>query len=412
MKFSKKILAFSLAACMTVPFLAGCSSKDTTTSDNSTADAASTADSGDFTGTLVIGGIGPVTGGAAVYGNAVKNGMQLAIDEINAAGGVNGIKLELNFQDDEHNEEKAVNAYNTLKDKDMKLLIGTVTSNPCIAVAAETVKDNMFQLTPSGSAVDCVANDNAFRICFNDPNQGVASAQYIAQNGLASKVAVIYDSSDVYSTGIYEKFAAEAANQNIDVVAAEAFTSDSKTDFSVQIQKVQESGAELLFLPIYYQEAALILQQASKAGLAVKYFGCDGLDGLIDQLGDDVAIAEGVMLLTPFAADAQDEKTVAFTTAYKAAYNNEVPIQFAADGYDAVYAVKAAMEKAGITDASISASDLCDALKTAMTEITVEGVTGTITWTADGEPTKDPKAMEIVVTENEDGTKTGSYAAL
>ena len=401
MKFSKKILAFSLAACMTVPFLAGCSSKDTTTTDNSTADAASTADSGDFTGTLVIGGIGPVTGGAAVYGNAVKNGIQLAIDEINAAGGVNGIKLELNFQDDEHNEEKAVNAYNTLKDKDMKLLIGTVTSNPCIAVAAETVKDNMFQLTPSGSAVDCVANDNAFRICFNDPNQGVASAQYIAQNGLASKVAVIYDSSDVYSTGIYEKFAAEAANQNIDVVAAEAFTSDSKTDFSVQIQKVQESGAELLFLPIYYQEAALILQQASKAGLAVKYFGCDGLDGLIDQLGDDVAIAEGVMLLTPFAADAQDEKTVAFTTAYKAA-----------DGYDAVYAVKAAMEKAGITDASISASDLCDALKTAMTEITVEGVTGTITWTADGEPTKDPKAMEIVVTENEDGTKTGSYAAL
>lgn len=411
MKFSKKILAFSLAACMTVPFLAGCSSKDTTT-DNSTADAASTADSGDFTGTLVIGGIGPLTGGAAVYGNAVKNGIQLAVDEINAAGGVNGIKLELNFQDDEHNEEKAVNAYNTLKDKDMKLLIGTVTSNPCIAVAAETVKDNMFQLTPSGSAVDCVANDNAFRVCFNDPNQGVASAQYIAQNNVASKVAVIYDSSDVYSTGIYEKFAAEAANQNIDVVAAEAFTSDSKTDFSVQIQKVQESGAELLFLPIYYQEAALILQQASKAGLNVKYFGCDGLDGLIDQLGDDVAIAEGVMLLTPFAADAQDEKTVAFTTAYKNAYNNEVPIQFAADGYDAVYAVKAAMEKAGITDASISASDLCDALKVAMTEITVEGVTGTITWTADGEPTKDPKAMEIVVTENEDGTKTGSYAAL
>lgn len=411
MKFSKKILAFSLAACMTVPFLAGCSSKDTAT-DNSTADAASTADSGDFTGTLVIGGIGPVTGGAAVYGNAVKNGIQLAVDEINAAGGVNGIKLELNFQDDEHNEEKAVNAYNTLKDKDMKLLIGTVTSNPCVAVAAETVKDNMFQLTPSGSAVDCVANDNAFRVCFNDPNQGTASAQYIAQNGLASKVAVIYDSSDVYSTGIYEKFAAEAANQNIDVVAAEAFTADSKTDFSVQIQKVQESGAELLFLPIYYQEAALILQQANKAGLAVKYFGCDGLDGLIDQLGDDVAIAEGVMLLTPFAADAQDEKTVAFTTAYKNAYNNEVPIQFAADGYDAVYAVKAAMEKAGITDASISASDLCDALKVAMTEITVEGVTGTITWAADGEPTKDPKAMKIVVTENEDGTKTGSYAAL
>ncbi len=407
MKFSKKILAFSLAACLTMPFLAGCSDSG---SADSNADAS--VDSVDFTGTMVIGGIGPVTGGAAVYGNAVKNGIQLAVDEINAAGGVNGIKLELNFQDDEHNEEKAVNAYNTLKDKDMKLLIGTVTSNPCVAVAAETVKDNMFQLTPSGSAVDCVANDNAFRICFNDPNQGTASAQYIAQNSVASKVAVIYDSSDVYSTGIYEKFNDEAAVQGIEVVAAEAFTADSKTDFSVQIQKVQESGAELLFLPIYYQEAALILQQADKAGLEVKYFGCDGLDGLIDQLGEDVAIAEDVMLLTPFAADAQDDKTVAFTTAYKSAYNNEVPIQFAADGYDAVYAVKAAMEKANITDASISASDLCDALKAAMTEITLEGVTGTITWEADGEPTKDPKAMKIIITENEDGTKTGSYTAL
>ena len=405
MKFSKKILAFSLAACMTVPFLAGCSSKDTTT-DNSTADAASTADSGDFTGTLVIGGIGPVTGGAAVYGNAVKNGIQLAIDEINAAGGVNGIKLELNFQDDEHNEEKAVNAYNTLKDKDMKLLIGTVTSNPCIAVAAETVKDNMFQLTPSGSAVDCVANDNAFRICFNDPNQGVASAQYIAQNGLASKVAVIYDSSDVYSTGIYEKFAAEAANQNIDVVAAEAFTSDSKTDFSVQIQKVQESGAELLFLPIYYQEAALILQQAKSAGMDMTVFGGDGLDGLIDQLGDKVDIAQDVLVMTPFAASSPDEKSAKFTAAYEELTNGEVPIQFAADAYDAVYAIKLALEKAGVNDASMSASDICDKVKVAMTEITLDGVTGSTTWTADGEPTKAPQVMKITVTDG-----VGSYVS-
>ncbi|MGN1102192.1 MAG: ABC transporter substrate-binding protein, partial [Huintestinicola sp.] len=173
MKVSKKILALGLAACMTVPFFAGCNSGS---AGEGASNAGSAADDGNFTGTMVIGGIGPVTGGAAVYGNAVKNGIQLAVDEINAAGGVNGIKLELNFQDDEHNEEKAVNAYNTLKDKDMKLLIGTVTSNPCIAVAAESAKDNIFQLTPSGSAVDCVVNDNAFRVCFNDPNQGTASA--------------------------------------------------------------------------------------------------------------------------------------------------------------------------------------------------------------------------------------------
>ncbi len=394
MKISKKIAALSLAACMTLPLLTGCGN------------SGSSGDSSEG-GTMVIGGIGPLTGGAAVYGNAVKNGAQIAVDEINAAGGINGIKLELNFQDDEHNEEKAVNAYNTLKDKNMKALVGTVTSAPCIAVVAESSKDNIFQITPSGSAVDCISTDNAFRVCFTDPGQGATAAKYIGENKLASKVAVIYDSSDVYSSGIYEGFAAEAANQGIEITAAEAFTADSKTDFSVQIQKVQESGAELLFLPIYYQEAALILVQADKVGLDIKYFGGDGLDGLIDQLGADVAVAQDVMLMTPYTASSSEPKAAAFTEAYKAAFNNEVPIQFAADAYDAVYAIKAAMEKAGITDANISASDLCDALKPAMTQITLDGVTGSTTWSADGEPTKAAKVAKIVVTDG-----VGSYVEM
>ena len=151
-----------------------------------------------------------MTGGAAVYGQAVKNATELAVNEINALGGV---QFEFQFEDDEHDAEKSVNAYNTLKDWGMQMLLGTVTSAPCIAVAAETANDNMFQLTPSGSAVECVANPNAFRVCFSDPNQGAASAQYIGENKLATKIGVIYDSSDVYSRGIYEKFAAEAANQ-------------------------------------------------------------------------------------------------------------------------------------------------------------------------------------------------------
>lgn len=376
----KKFTAVALAAVMAATGLAGCGQKANETSSEDT---------------LVIGGIGPLTGGAASYGQAVKNGAQLAVDEINEAGGVNGIKLKLEFEDDEHDAEKSVNAYNTLKDKGMKVLVGTVTSTPCVAVAAKTAEDNMFQLTPSGSSVDCVANDNAFRVCFSDPNQGVASAQYIAENNIASKVAVIYNSSDVYSQGIYEKFVAEAANRNIEVVDAEAFTKDSATDFSVQLQKIKSSGAELVFLPIYYQEAALILTQADKAGLDTKFFGCDGLDGIIDQLGDNVALANGVMLLTPFAADAKDEKTVKFVEAYKAKFNNETPIQFAADAYDAVYTVKAAMEDAGITDASISVSDLCEKLKASMVKISVDGVTGSMTWNADGEPTKEPKAMVV-----------------
>ena len=391
----KRFLAL-LTACATVFAFSACGQKETGNSNG-------TATEGDSANTLVIGGIGPLTGAAATYGNSVKNGAQLAVDEINEAGGVNEMKLELKFQDDEHDAEKAVNAYNTLKDEGMQLLMGTVTSTPCVAVVAKTAEDNMFQITPSGSAVECVSSDNAFRICFSDPNQGAASAKYIAENKLATKVAVIYNSSDVYSSGIYQTFASEAQKDGIDIVTAQAFTKDNATDFSVQIQKIKESGAELVFLPIYYQEAALILTQSKKAGLETKFFGCDGLDGLIGQLGDDVALADGVMLLTPFAADAQDEATVKFVTAYKAKYKDEVPTQFAADAYDAIYTIKAALEKAEVKDASISASDLCDKLVPVMTEIEVKGVTGTMTWDSKGEPTKDPKAMVI---------ENGAYKAM
>lgn len=383
----KKTLAMVLAAVMAVAGLSGCGTNETAENTGNT---------------LIIGGIGPLTGAAASYGQATKNGTQLAVDEINAAGGVNGMMLELKYEDDEHDAEKSVNAYNTLKDKGMKILAGTVTSVPCVAVADKTKEDNMFQLTPSGSSVEAIANDNAFRICFSDPNQGIASAQYIAEKNLAKKVAVIYNSSDVYSQGIYEKFAQEAANRNLEVVDAEAFTKDSATDFTVQIQKIKESGAELVFLPIYYQEAALILTQAEKAGLDTKFFGCDGLDGIIDQLGDNAALANGVMLLTPFAADSTEEKSAAFTKAYKEKFN-DTPTQFAADGYDAVYTIKAALEEAQVSDASISISDLCEKLKAAMVKISVEGVTGTMKWDADGEPTKEPKAMVI---------EDGSYKAM
>ena len=370
----KKILSLATAALLLAGSLISCGGKTGGSSD-----------------TIKIGGVGPTTGGAASYGTSVKNGASLAVKEINDAGGVNGLKLELSFEDDENDPEKAVNAYNKLKDSGMQILMGTVTSTPCKAVKDNAHDDNMFLLTPSGSAVECTKYDNAFRICFNDPDQGTASARYIKENSLAAKVAAVYDSSDVYSSGIYEKFAAEG----IEVVESQAFTSDNKSDFSVALQKIKDSGAELVFLPIYYQEAALILKQADTAGLDVKFFGCDGLDGVISQLKDDAALANGVMLLTPFAADAKDDKTVKFTAAYKAAYNDETPDQFAADGYDAVYTIKAALEKANVTDANISASDLCDKLKAVMTEITVDGVTGSMTWNAEGEPTKEPKAMYI-----------------
>ena len=339
-----------------------------------------------------IGVTGPLTGAAAAYGNAVVNGAKLAADEINAAGGVNGYTFEVNGQDDENDTEKAINAYNTLKDWGMQILVGTTTSKPCIAVAAETANDNMFQITPSGSAVECVANDNVFRVCFADPEQGTASAKYIGEHKLATKVAIIYDSSTEYSSGLREAFVNEAANQGIEIVADEAFTADTNTDFSVQLDKAKDAGAELVFLPIYYQEASIILKQASDKEFAPVFFGCDGMDGILSVENFDKSLAEGLMLLTPFSTT--EETSKAFTDAYVAAYGIE-PNQFAADSYDAVYAVKAAIEQSGVTP-DMSVSDICEGLKTAMTEIKIDGLTGSdMTWNAAGEPNKAPKAVMI-----------------
>ena len=388
------VMAASLSAC------GGSGSASTTTAaageakaegESKAAESSAAADGASFK----IGGIGPVTGGAAVYGLAVQHGAEIAVKEINEAGGINGYPVEFQFHDDEHDAEKSVNAYNTLKDWGMQALMGTVTSAPCITVADKTAADNMFQITPSGSAVECAANPNVYRVCYSDPAQGTASAKYIGEHKLASKVAVIYDSSDVYSSGIYEKFAQEAPNQGIEVVDAEAFTADSNKDFSTQLQKAKESGAELVFLPIYYTEASLILQQANTMGFAPQFFGCDGMDGILQVQNFDVKLAEGLMLLTPFAADATDDLTVKFVKSFEDAYG-ETPIQFAADAYDAMYVIKAAMEEANVTP-DMAVGDICDAMEGAMTKIKVDGLTGTnMTWTEDGEPEKDPKAVQVV----------------
>lgn len=388
MKKFNKIVSVALASAMVLS-MAGCGS-----------DASKSGSSSDA---FKIGGIGPTTGGAAAYGLAVQNAAQLAVDEINAAGGVNGYKFELNFQDDELDAEKSVNAYNTLKDWGAQIILGSVTSGCCIAVTDKTKEDNMFQLTPSGSAVACTQYDNNFRVCFSDPAQGAASAQYIGENGLASKVAIIYDSSDTYSTGIYESFVSGAASQSFEIVSEEAFTADSKTDFSVQLQKAQDAGAELIFLPIYYQEASLILTQANAMGYAPKFFGVDGMDGILTGVDNfDKSLAEGVMLLTPFAADATDDLTVKFVAAYQEKFG-EIPNQFAADSYDAIYAIKAAIEKSGVKP-SDSVSDICEGLKGAFVEISIDGLTGEgIVWDATGEPNKAPKAVII---------ENGAYKAM
>ena len=392
--------AVSLAACGSTATSEATSAVSSETT--STVASGESAASGSYTGTPIkVGGIGPITGAAATYGNAVKNAEELAVKEINAANGSD--VFDWKFEDDEHDAEKSVNAYNSLKDWGMQVLAGPVTTTPTLAVAAESVNDNMFVMTPSASAQTVIeTGDNVFQICFTDPNQGVASADYIAENALATKIGVIYDSSDAYSSGIYAKFKTEAETKGLEIVTAEAFTSDNKSDLSTQVAKCQEAGAELVFLPIYYTEASLILAKAKEMNFAPTFFGCDGLDGLLAVKNFDTKLADGVMLLTPFAADADDEKTQAFVSAYKEAYG-DTPNQFAADTYDAIYIMKAAAEKAGVT-ADMSVSDICDAMKTAMTEISYDGLTGEgMTWTADGEPDKAPKAVVI---------KDGAYTAM
>lgn len=372
--------------------MAGCGSGSSDAGSSSGTDGAKEESSGEAV--FKIGGIGPVTGGAAVYGEAVKNGSELAVKEINEAGGINGVQVEMDYQDDEHDPEKAVNAYNSLKDWGMHALLGTVTSAPCVAVGEVSKDDNIFMLTPSGTAVECVQYDNAFRVCFSDPMQGLESAKYIGEKGLAKKVAAIYDSSDVYSTGIYEAFMKEAENQDFEVVAAEAFTAEAKTDFSVQLQKAKDAGAELVFLPFYYTEASLVLKQAAGMDYTPIFFGCDGMDGILAVEGFDVDLANNLMFMSPFTPTSEDEMIQKFVKDYEETYGS-TPNQFAADAYDGMYAIKAAMEEKDIKP-DMSPSDICDAMKEAMVNITIDGVTAKdLTWEASGEPSKEPMVVKI-----------------
>lgn len=385
----KKTLCLLLALVMVVGMLAGCGSNAGNSADSETAAPAGN----DGNPTFKIGCSGPLTGGAAIYGTAVVNAARIAVDEINA---MDGIHFEFQAQDDEADSgDKAINAYNTLMDWGMQVMVGTVTSGSGITVSAQAYQDRTFMLTPSGSSVDVIKDkDNAFQVCFTDPNQGVGSADYIAENFADAKVAVIYRNDDAYSQGIRDTFVAESAAKGVNVVYEGTFTADTATDFSVQLTAAQSAGADMLFLPIYYQPAAVILQQANQMGYAPTFFGVDGMDGILTLENFDTSLAEGVYLLTPFSADADDARTQAFVAEYQKRYG-EVPNQFAADGYDAVYIVKAALEAAGCTP-DMSAAEICEALIKVMPTITVDGITGEgMTWAATGEVSKAPMAVVI-----------------
>ena len=381
----KKVLALTMALALVAASFAGCG--------NSSSGTSTTAAAAEGTGTVKIGMSGPLTGGASAYGLAVKAGMEVAVEEINAKG---GLQIEFNAQDDEADGEKAVSAYNVLKDWGMQVMAGQVTTGSALAVAPESAADNMFNLTPSASA-EALANsgDNIFQMCFTDPNQGASAAELVSTKYTGSKVGIIYDSSDDYSTGLYNGFKAKAAELGVEIVATTSYTADNKADLSTQVTQCQDAGADLVFLPIYYTEASQILTYANRISYVPKFFGCDGMDGILTVEGFDTSLAEGLALMTPFDANASDEATQSFVAKFKEKMNGLVPNQFAADGYDVIYALYNAMTAAGITGTE-SASDICTALEAQFATMTVDGLTGTgMHWDENGMISKAPAAVVI-----------------
>lgn len=368
MKFNKAIAAMILAIVMVMGLASAAMAEDT----------------------IKIGVIGPFTGPAAIYGNACKFGAQVAAEQINAEG---GLQIELLNEDDEHDPEKSLNAYNNVLDNGAQMIAGTTTTTPCIAVGSQANEDRVFMLTPSASSVDVInGKDNVFQVCFTDPAQGTASAQYIKEHELGTKIAIIYNNADAYSTGIYQTFIDEAATQGLEIVSTTTFT-DETTDFSVQVSDAKDAGADLVFLPIYYTPASMILQTAKTMDYAPVFFGVDGMDGILTMEGFDASLAEGVFMLTPFSADAEDERTQAFVARYQE-ITGEIPNQFAADCYDAVYALYTAAINAGITG-DTAPEDACEMLIEQFKTLQVDGLTGSMSWDESGAVTKTPTAVII-----------------
>ena len=377
----KQIAAMLMAGAMCMGMLAGCGNKDNTGSGDATA--------------FTVGVVGPLTGDAAIYGTNVVNAAQIAVDEINALGG--DIQFKLISADDVNDPETSVNAYNKLMDKGLQLLVGTVTSKPALSVSPLANEDRVFTLTPSASGDDVIeGNDNTYQVCFTDSNQGTRSAQYMDEHFDDLKIAIIYRNDDAYSQGIRDNFAAEAETRGMEIVYEGTFTEASQTDFNNQLTGAQSAGANMVFLPIYYEPASVILTQANSMGYAPTFFGVDGMDGILGVEGFDTSLAEGVYLLTPFSADAEDEATQSFVAKYQEQFGG-IPNQFAADAYDGIYILYNAIQAAGVT-ADMSNEEICDGLIEAMGSLSLVGLTSAgseMTWDDNGAVSKDPAAVII-----------------
>ena len=365
----KKVFAIVMAAMMVVAMFAGCAATKYT------------ADNTEF----IIGVSGPLTGAAAIYGTAVKNAAQMAVDEINAAGGLNGVMFKLVAMDDKHDATLVSGNYSALLEGGMQMSLGTVTTDPGMEFKNLSVEDNVFFLTPSASGDKIPENPNGYQMCFADGNQGKVAAEYVNTLGL-SEIGVFYKSDDAYSNGIFEQFK-ENLDSSIAVVET-VFTGDA-SDFSSQISTLKDCS--FIFMPIYYQPASIFMTQAKGiiADDAV-YYGCDGFDGLAGQFDDFSVIPQEVSMLSHFDSNATEGMAAEYIAKYTEKFGTDTLNQFGASAYDCVYAIYYAMEEA-IAEGTeipvtISASDLCEILMAKFQDgFTFSGVTGdNITWDENG----------------------------
>ena len=375
---NRRSVIASVAGLGAAGILAGCSN-------GSDSGSASSSDGS----ALKVGSIGPLTGSAASYGVSVTQGAELGCKDF----ATDDLALEYKCEDDAADGEKSVNAFNTLADWGMQVLVGPTTTGASVSVAEAANSDpKVFMITPSASSEDVTKDkDCVFQVCFTDPNQGVNAAKFLAEKYPDEKYVLFYNSADAYSSGIADAFKAQAEESKLEIVDEETFKDESATSFTTQLTTAQSKGATMIFAPIYYTPASVLLKNASDMGYDVKMMGCDGMDGILGVEGFDTSLAEGLLLMTPFSAD--DEKNADFVKAYEDAYG-ETPDQFAADAYDGVHAVVEAMKEAGL-GADADASEIAEKLPEAMRSITIEGLTGTLSWNDKGQVQKEPTAYII-----------------
>ena len=381
-KFSTKFIAASAAAVMALS-LAGCSGGSMDDSSSSSAKA-----SGD---SITIGTVTTNSGTAAAYGEAEVKGFELAVSEINAKGGINGKKVKLESMDDKGDATEASNAYNKLAaDNNVIAVAGPTISATTAAVAPLADQTKLVTIAPAATSDSIETGNYLFRTCFKDSYQGEVAARFAAENLKVKKVAVLYGTGDPYSSGVGEAFAKAAEKLGMQVVAKESSSSADDTEYSAQLQKIQASGAELLYAPYYYSVAGpYIIPQARSVGFEGYVMGPDGYDGL--KLTGDKSQYNKTFYTTHYSADdTSNTKVQDFIKSYKSK-NNAEPNAFAALGYDTIYMIKQAIEKAG---KNATREDV----RNVVAGMTFDGVTGKFTMDKSGSPTK-----SVIVLEMKDG---------